>query len=126
MFKINQDASIFLTRGDIANIVVNVNDSGGEPYRFAKGDIVRFMVFEKNACNCVVLCKSVEVTEETTSVEIYLTGSETRIGEAINKPKDYWYEVELNPDTQPQTIIGYDEDGAKIFRLFPEGVQENG
>ena len=25
-------------------------------------------------------------------------------------------------DTQPQTIIGYDEDGAKVFRLFPEGA----
>ena len=125
MFKINQDKSIFLTRGDIANIVVNVTDSDGASYVFSKDDIVRFMVFEKGVCNNVFLCKSVEVTEEKTTVEIALTGQETRIGEPINKPKDYWYEVELNPDTNPQTIIGYDEDGAKIFRLFPEGVREN-
>lgn len=40
----------------------------------------------------------------------------------VNKPTDFWYEVELNPDTAPQTIIGYDkETGAKIFRLYPEG-----
>ena len=54
-------------------------------------------------------------------VEIYLTEEDTKIGEVISKPKDYWYEVELNPDEEPQTIIGYDEDGAKIFKLFPEG-----
>jgi hypothetical protein len=29
--------------------------------------------------------------------------------------------VEVNPEIQPTTIIGYDEDGAKIFKLFPEG-----
>jgi hypothetical protein len=29
--------------------------------------------------------------------------------------------VELNPFTNPQTIIGYNDDGAKIMRLFPEG-----
>lgn len=37
---------------------------------------------------------------------------------------DYWYEVELNPETEAQTIIGYDEDGPKIFRLYPEGDDE--
>ena len=54
-------------------------------------------------------------------VEIFLHGAETKFGEVINKPVDYWYEVELNPETKPQTIIGYDEDGAKVFKLFPEG-----
>jgi hypothetical protein len=44
-----------------------------------------------------------------------------KIGDVISKHKDYWYEVVLNDDTLPQTIIGYDEDGAKLFRLFPEG-----
>ena len=43
------------------------------------------------------------------------------IGEVINKPTNYWYEIELNPNTQPQTIIGYDEDGEKLFVLYPEG-----
>lgn len=122
MFKINQDGSIFLTRGDIANIVVSASDSEDEPYIFKKGDVVRLRVFEKSACNCVVISKSVEVTEEKTDVLIPLSSNETKVGKVINKPQDYWYEVELNPDTNPQTIIGYDEEGAKIFRLFPEGV----
>ena len=54
-------------------------------------------------------------------MEVMLTSKETKFGELIHKPKDYWYEVELNPMTTPQTVIGYDEDGAKVFRLFPEG-----
>lgn len=125
MFKINQDGSIHLTRGDVANIVVNVKNHDGEPYIFHKGDVVRFMAFERGACNCVVISKSVSVEEETSVVTIPLSGTETKIGEVIHKPKDYWYEVELNPETQPQTIIGYDENGAKLFRLYPEGVASN-
>jgi hypothetical protein len=58
-------------------------------------------------------------------VEIFLGEEDTKIGEVISKPKDYWYEVELNPFDHPQTIIGYDEDGAKVFKLFPEGDDIN-
>jgi hypothetical protein len=78
-------------------------------------------VFEKKACNCVVLSKDFQAEAESQTVAITLTGQDTKIGEEISKPKDYWYEVELNPDTKPQTIVGYDEDGAKVFRLYPEG-----
>lgn len=61
------------------------------------------------------------VLEDTTQVEMALYGEDTKFGEVISKPVDYWYEIELNPDTNPQTIVGYDEEGAKIFKLFPEG-----
>ena len=60
---------------------------------------------------------------EAESVTINLTKEDTKIAEIINKPVDYWYEIEMNPDTEPQTIIGYDEDGEKIFRLYPEGSE---
>ena len=62
--------------------------------------------------------------EATTSVDLSLDSTETTIGDIINKPVEYWYEIQLNPDTEPQTIIGYDENGAKIFKLYPEGVKE--
>lgn len=121
MFKINEDKSIYLTRGDIANISVSANTSDGTPYTFKEGDIVRFKVFKRRDCGCVELQKDTEVTQETQEVNVFLSGSETKIGELISKPANYWYEVELNPDTAPQTIIGYDEDGEKVFRLYPEG-----
>lgn len=120
MFKINEDMSIYLTRGDAVSITLNAQDNG-ENYTFRAGDLVRFKVFEKKACHCVVLQKDVRVENNVEAVTIALTAEDTKIGEEISKPTDYWYEVELNPEIQPQTIIGYDEDGAKVFRLYPEG-----
>lgn len=84
-------------------------------------DVLRFRVLEKNHYDSTVMTKDVTITSETSSVDIVLDSNDTRIGAIISKPKDYWYEVELNPNTAPQTIIGYDADGPKIFRLFPEG-----
>lgn len=121
MFSINNDKSIHLTRGDIAVIEIGASKSETEDYTFKEGDIVRIRVFEKNHHENVVIQKDVKVESETTSVDISLYKEDTKIGELINKPKDYWYEVELNPDTSPQTIIGYDVDGPKLFRLYPEG-----
>ena len=113
--------SIYVTRGDILAFKVTA-DYYGENYVFKAGDIVRMKVFEKKGCDCVMLQKDFIVESETEEVTIQLTGSDTKFGELIHKPHDYWYEVELNPLTNPQTIIGYDEDGAKVFRLFPEGA----
>jgi hypothetical protein len=120
MFKIDGN-EISVTRGDIVHINVCASNQYGDPYYFSEGDIVRFKVFEKKNCEDVVLVKDTLITEETDSVYIYLDGNDTSIGDYISKPTDYWYEVELNPDTVPQTIIGYDEDGAKVFKLYPEG-----
>jgi hypothetical protein len=121
MFKINTDKSIYLTRGDIATINVSANNPDGTAHEFQEGDTVRIKVYEKKDCSRVVLQKDTSVPKATNIVSIYLGQAETKIGVLTNKPVDYWYEVELNPITAPQTIIGYDEDGAKIFRLFPEG-----
>jgi hypothetical protein len=121
MFKINDDLSIYATRGDIVAFKVTAADEDGGNYLFKRGDMIRLKVFEKKGCNCVLLQKDFHVSEDTESVDVLLTGEDTKLGELINKPKDLWYEVELNPLVNPQTIIGYDEDGAKVFRLFPEG-----
>lgn len=120
MFKINDDLSIYATRGDAINFTLNATNNDAL-YTFRSGDTVRFKVFEKKACHCVLLQKDFRVSEATQDVDINLTSEDTKFGEIISKPIDYWYEVELNPLTSPQTIIGYDEDGAKVFRLFPEG-----
>lgn len=124
MFVIGSDMTINITRGDAAVFTVSAN-IGEEAYQFKKGDIVRFNVFAKKNCSNVVLKKDVTVNTASNTVEISLKSKDTKIGEIINKPTDYWYEVELNPDTNPQTIIGYDDDGAKIFKIFPEGGAAN-
>ena len=121
MFKINDDLSINITRGDTAVFTVNALNEAGENHLFQKGDVVRIKVTEKKACENVIFQKDFAVEEETEQVELTLTEEDTKIGEVISKPTDYWYEIELNPSINPQTIIGYDEDGAKVFKLFPEG-----
>lgn len=120
MFAINEDQSIYVTRGDILFFTVSAMKDGAA-YTFQQGDVVRMKVMQKKACEKVAFQKDFPIEEETESVEIVLTEAETKIGKVISKAVDYWYEIELNPETYPQTIIGYDDDGAKIFKLFPEG-----
>lgn len=120
MFVVNEDLSIYATRGDVVLFSVTAEDNG-EDYVFKAGDVVRMKVYGKKNAENVVLQKEYPVATETERVEIFLSGDDTKIGNAISKPTDYWYEIELNPYTNPQTIIGYDEDGAKVFKLFPEG-----
>lgn len=122
MFVINEeDNSIYITRGDVAFFSVSSETEDGEAFKFHPGDVVRFKVFGKKNCENVVLSKDFGIEEETEEALIYLEEKDTKIGGVISKPVDYWYEVELNPYTDPQTIIGYDEDGAKVFKLYPEG-----
>ena len=122
MFKINDDLSIYVTRGDAVVFNLNATTDDGETYIFKPEDVVRIKIMERKGCEDVVFQKVFVIEEETDTVEISLSGEDTTIGDVISKPTDYWYEVELNPFTIPQTIIGYDdESGAKIFKLFPEG-----
>lgn len=119
MFKI-ENKQIHLTRGDVANIGVSVKNEDGTDYEFRAGDVVRFTVFKKKDCNCVELTKDVTVDVAGLEVEVHLTEEDTKIDGIISKPVEYWYEVVLNPNTKPQTIIGYDTDGAKVITLYPE------
>lgn len=120
MFVVNEDNSIYVTRGDEAFISVTASN-GEETHKFKAGDVLRIKVFAKKDCSDVVMQKDFPITKETESVELYLDKNDTKIGEVISKPRDLWYEIELNPLTNPQTIIGYDDEGARIFKLFPEG-----
>lgn len=120
MFLINEDRSIYVTRGDAVFFTVSAEENG-ENYIFQIGDVLRVKITDKKDCDMVALQKDFVVTEVTENVDIILTGQDTKLGDVISKPKDYWYEIELNPFTNPQTIIGYDDDGAKIFKVFPEG-----
>lgn len=123
MFKID-NKTIKITRGDIAKLEVtaNIGANDEEKYLFKVGDTVRLHVMEKKNTSNIVLNKTINVIEPSEKIEISLTGEDTTIGDVINKPTTYWYEIELNHDKNPQTIIGYDDDGAKEFILYPEGV----
>lgn len=121
MFVITEDKSIYLTRGDSVVIDVSARISLEENYIFTKNDVVTFNVMQKGKCEEIVLKKEILVEQNTEIVTFELTEEDTKLGEIINKPKDYWYEIELNSGTGPRTIVGYDEKGPKIFRIYPEG-----
>lgn len=125
MYRVNDDMSIHATRGDVVFLRVaaehvGIPDKNGELYRFKPGDVVRMSVCAKKNCSNVVMQKDFLVEAETDHVDIILEKYDTKFGNIISKPTVFWYEVELNPDTIPKTIIGYDADGPKVFMLYPE------
>jgi hypothetical protein len=124
MFVINDDLSIEVNRGDIVFFSVMAVD-GDFTYEFQPGDIVRMAIYGRKEAETCVMQKDFPVAMATEEVFIHLEEEDTKIGDIISKPKDYWYEIVLNPDTAPQTIIGYDEDGAKVFKLYPESAEIN-
>lgn len=119
MFVVHNDMTIYATRGDVVYFPVE-KKVGDSKYLFQPGDIVRIRVCEKKNYSKVFLLKDFEVEEAATSVNIFLDKWAMKFGPIINKPTDYWYEVELNPDTYPDTIIGHNENGPAVFKLFPE------
>lgn len=113
MFKITNN-QIEITRGDKCTIEFSIKD-----FEFGLGDVVYFRVYDRNKLNEEpVIDKEIAVQESTEKVDIVLTSQDTKIGTMKNKPVEYWYEISLNDN---QTVIGYDEDGPKLFILYPEG-----
>ena len=120
MLKVdNLYKTISVNRGDAnQSFSFSIPTSDLESYTFQIGDIVKFGVYEANKLNeNAILLKEYKVVVETKKIEIYFNKEDLTIGELINKPVTYWYEIQLNGNT----IIGYDEDGAKEFILYPEG-----
>lgn len=132
MFRIDKETKqIEITRGDIGTIRISTKVDGTD-YTFKIGDVVRLTVFKKRDCHCVELIKDIKVIEESQYADIPLTSEDTKIGDIISRDTDYWYEIVLNPDTAPQTIIGYEihpetkQPWPKIFKLLPEANDKGG
>ena len=124
MAKVSSNYSIETNRGDMLVLSIKATDEKtGSPYIFQANDVVRFKIMKKKQCDEVVLQKDVKVTEVCNSVPMTISSDEMKIGDIINKPVDYWYEVELNPDTPfTVTILGYTKKtGPRILSLTPEG-----
>ena len=114
-----EGTTIKLNRGDSLSLNLSITLEDNSNYTFKVGDTIVFSVYNKGKMNeDAVLLKEINVLEQSESLSISLTNEETKIGELINKPLEYWYEVELN---NQYTVIGYDDKGAKLLILYPEG-----
>lgn len=113
------DKEIHINRGDRLLIEFSI-DNKEEKYTFKEGDKLLFSIYGKKELNVSpILRKEITPTVGSTSVDIDISAEEMKLGEMSNKPVEYWYEIELNGD---DTIIGYDDDGAKKIILYPEGA----
>lgn len=119
--RVIEGTTIKINRGDILPLRLTIPISDEENYVFQIGDVVRFAVYgKKQYQNEPYVLKEIVVQEETEHVNFVIESEEMKFGDIINKPTTYWYEVELNGE---QTVIGYDDGGAKEFILYPEGSE---
>ena len=127
MFIIDEDGTTLkVTRGQSGTITFGALTPEGEPYTFQVGDVLRLNVTKVNKENSVVMSVDTIIEEATTEATISITSFDSKIGTVINKPTDYWYDIELNPDSAiAQMLLGYDDDGPKIFKLYPESIKED-
>ncbi len=117
MFKVIGDV-IHASRASEGVIELQIED-----YTFSIGDTIELRIYTKNGLDKPpVKTKEIKVTQAGSSIDIELSCEDMDIGDPINKVVDYWYEIELN---DKQTILGYDDNGAKILKLYPKGVEED-
>lgn len=125
MLRIDSNNNIEITRGNILPLRISAINKDETDYIFQEGDIVRFSIYKNKDCSSVELRKDFIPKVGNTYIDIDITAEETKIGDLISKPVKYCYEVEINPNTDhTQTIIGYDNNGAKYLTLFPESSDE--
>ena len=116
MFEIKDDV-IHVTRASTGVIEFEIPG-----YTFKAGDTIELRIYERAGLNELPLkTKEITVKEDAYTLDIELTCEDTDIGKPDNKVVEYWYEIELNDE---QTILGYDEKGAKVLKLYPKGVEE--
>lgn len=113
--------TIKVNRGDELDLSLSLETDSGSTYEFENGDKIVFSLYNKGKMDGnALLMKEITATGGETSIDISFTNTETKIGTLINRPVEYWYEIELN---DRYTVVGYDEKGAKILMLYPEGSQ---
>lgn len=119
MLQIINENEIHINRGDSGVIDFIIPLEGCKRYMFNVGDVISFGVYKKNGFNeCPLIYKKIKVEHATDIISIELTKEDTTIGDLVNRVVDYWYEIQYNGD---ETVLGYDDEGAKLFVLYPEG-----
>lgn len=121
MFVVNEDNSIYANRGDMVCFGVEAMDDD-TTVKFQPGDILRVTIYGKKEATNILLQRDFPVSEICETVSVYLSSEDMTFGEVISKPRDYWYDIKRNPDTEQQTLVGYFEDGPLLFKLFPESM----
>ena len=120
MLKI-KNKTIHLNRGDSANIQVACNNSV-----FEADQKLCLYVMEAGNCENIILNKEATLEANSNTATISLSAEDTK---SLTEPfslgaKEFWYELEMQSGEERTTLVGYDEDGPKLFILYPEAIVE--
>lgn len=119
MIRIDKETkTISMNRGDRATIKLKVKDGK----TFTVDDKIKFSIVDKGDYDIVKFQRVYTVLEESDTFFLTLIPDDTRFDEIVSTKKEYWYEIEYNGE---YTVIGYDDDKAKKFILFPEAPSKN-
>lgn len=113
MFKYT-NKTFHVSRGDSGTINLAYENS-----RFPDGATVEFKIYEKDGLDSQPLTyKTVTApTGGSDSLALTLLSADTDIGTPENERVEYWYEIKVGGNV----VCGFDEQGAKIFYLYPAG-----
>lgn len=118
MFSIDNNKNISITWGDCGTIQLTARDN----VEFPAGSVLRLTVYGIQDPTEVTLQKDVTVAEASTTVAIDLLPEDTRFCDRSTVVQTYRYDITLNPDTAPQTLVGYEQQrGPKTFNVLPKG-----
>lgn len=116
-----EGTTIKIFRGDCGNIYFSKTDSEGNIEQFKKGDKVVLSVKNNFGESTALLRKEFVVESDSDKVEISFSKEDTKFVDLISEPIDYEYDIKVN---DCHTIIGHDDSGSKIFRVYPSGSDD--
>lgn len=117
MFKY-KNKTFYVTRMESGEITLKNKKS-----TFNLGDVVEFKIYNENGLDeNPLFVKSFEVTESNSNALVLeFLSADTNFAEPANEILTFWYEIILNGD---KTIFGFDDNKAKIFYIYPRGIDK--
>ena len=113
-----EDYLLDINRGNRLVFDYEISNGDDTNYIFKDDDIVTFSIYEAFGLEKEpVLSKSFKPTSGSDTIKIDIPKDEMKFSEMTNTYVDYWYEITLNEET----TLGFDDLGAKIIRIYPEG-----
>lgn len=116
-----EGTTIKVFRGDSGHFDISKTDKEGNIENFKKGDKVILSVKQNFAESEILLRKTIIVEEDCIKVEFPISDEDTiSLTEIISEPIELEYDIKVD-GTEKTTIIGHDDSGAKIFKVYPSG-----
>ena len=114
MFKFTNN-TFHVTRGDSGSITIAYKDGSILP-----SSTILFRVYEKNGFDGDPILEQIGTPAGNTSSFVLDINSEKtmKFANPVGDKDEYWYELKIGPDN---TVLGYDETGAKRFYIYPSG-----